>query len=97
MESAVLAESAESAGLPWRALRIIIDPLDSNLPIDFNRCVSSRGQTAPAKLVKEILTHPRQIPALIEFGKWEKRASQQLIEQSSQLLTEISGGILGGS
>jgi len=91
MESAVLAEAAESAGLPWRALRIIIDPLGSNLPIDFNRCVSSKGQTAPTKLAREILTHPLQIPALIEFGKWEKRARQQLIQQSSQLLNEIAG------
>lgn len=90
MESAVLAEAAETAGLPWRALRVIIDPLDSNLPIDFNRCVNPKGQTAPAKLAREILTHPGQIPALIEFGKWEKRARQQLILKSSQLLESIN-------
>ncbi len=90
MESAVVAEAAESAGLPWRALRIIIDPLHSNLPIDFNRCVSSKGQTVPARLAREILTHPRQIPALLEFGRWEKRARQQLIQQSSRLLEAIN-------
>lgn len=89
MESAVVAEAAEQAGLPWRALRVIIDPLGSNLPIDFNRCVSPKGQTAPAKLAREILTHPAQIPALIEFGKWEKRARQQLILKSSELLETI--------
>ena len=68
MESAVLAEAAERAGLPWRALRVIIDPLDRDLPIDFNRCVSPKGQTAPARLAREIITHPAKIPALIEFG-----------------------------
>ncbi|MBX3170955.1 MAG: hypothetical protein KF760_26340 [Candidatus Eremiobacteraeota bacterium] len=90
MESAVLAEAAESAGLPWRALRVIIDPLHRNLPIDFNRCVSSKGQTAPARLAREILTHPGQIPALIEFGRWEKQARRQLILKSSQLLEAIN-------
>lgn len=89
MESAVLAEMAEEAGLPWRALRVIIDPLHSNLPIDFNRCVNSKGQTAPARLAKEILSHPGQIPALLEFGKWERRARQKLIQASSQLLETI--------
>jgi adenosylhomocysteine nucleosidase len=90
MESAVLAEAAESTGLPWRALRVIIDPLDSDLPIDFNRCVSRRGQTAPAKLAREIITHPNKIPALIEFGRWEKQARQQLIRTSTQLLETIN-------
>jgi adenosylhomocysteine nucleosidase len=90
MESAVVAEAAEGAGVPWRALRVIIDPLHSNLPIDFNRCVTSKGQTAPARLAKEILTHPGQIPALIEFGRWEKLARQQLIQQSSRLLEAIN-------
>lgn len=90
MESAVLAEAAESAGLPWRALRVIIDPLDSDLPIDFNRCVTSKGQTAPTKLAREIMTHPGKIPALIEFGRWEKRARQQLVEKSTQLLETIN-------
>lgn len=89
MESAVLAEAAESAGLPWRALRVIIDPLDSDLPIDFNRCVTNKGQTAPTKLAREIITHPGKIPALIEFGRWEKRARQQLVEKSTQLLETI--------
>ncbi|MBS2038181.1 hypothetical protein JST97_24560 [bacterium] len=90
MESAVLAEAAEAAGLPWRALRVIIDPLDSDLPINFNRCVSAKGQTAPARLAREILTHPHKIPALIEFGRWEKRASQQLVEKSTQLLEALN-------
>lgn len=89
MESAVLVEVAEAAGIPWRVLRVIIDPLHSDLPINFNRCVSPKGQTAPAKLAREILSHPHKIPALVQFGRWEKKARGQLLLHSSQLLEAI--------
>lgn len=90
MESSVLVQAAEEAGIPWRVLRVIIDPLYSDLPINFNRCVNPQGQTAPTRLAREILTHPHKIPALIQFGKWEKKARSQLLLHSSQLLEAIS-------
>lgn len=87
MESSVLAEAAEEAGVPWQALRIVIDPLDSALPIDFNRCVNGKGQTQASKLAREIVTNPHKLPALLEFARWESLAKKQLIEASTQLLT----------
>ncbi len=90
MESAILAEAADQAGLPWHALRVIIDPLDSSLPINFNRCVNAKGQTAAAKLAREIVTNPHKIPALVQFGSWESRARQQLVQGSSRLLEAIT-------
>ena len=90
MESSVLAEAAEQAGLPWRALRVIIDPLHCSLPIDFNRCVNERGQTAPKRLAREILSNPTRIPALLKFSGWEREARQALVESSSKLLEVTS-------
>ncbi len=90
MESSVLAQAAAAAQLPWGALRIIIDPLDSALPIDFNRCVNERGQTNRAKSAREIVSHPDRLPALVKFARWERRARQQLVRCSSELLEAIS-------
>jgi len=89
MESLILAQAAEEAGIPWRALRVIIDPLHSDLPIDFDRCVNPKGQTAPVLLAQQILTRPLKFPALLQFGRWERKARGQLLLHSSQLLEAI--------
>jgi nucleoside phosphorylase len=90
MESSALAEMAEQAQLPWRALRVIIDPLNSNLPINFDRCVNQLGQTAPVRLAREIAFHPHKIPALLQFSRWERKAREQLVDCSSTLLEVTS-------
>lgn len=90
MESAVLAEGAEQAGLPWRALRVVMDPLASPLPIDFDRCVSERGQTSTLRLAREVALNPGRIPALLRFAGYEKRARRSLVERSRRLLEVMS-------
>lgn len=87
METAALAEAAEEAGIPWQALRVVIDPLDHPLPIHFNRCVNGKGQTQSSKLAREILSHPHKLPALIQFAGWERKARKQLLEASTRLLS----------
>lgn len=90
MESSVLAEAAQQAQLPWRAMRVIIDPLHSALPINFSNCVNDRGQTAAAKLAREIAFNPHKIPALMKFSAFESKARRQLVQCSSTLLEVIS-------
>lgn len=88
MESGVLAREAVSVGLPWQSLRIIVDPLHKPLPLDFDRCMSLKGQTHGLKLARHIALSPHRWPALAEFARYHQRATHSLVERSSQWLRQ---------
>lgn len=90
MESAVLAEAGEKAGLPWRCLRVIVDPVDQALPIRFHRCMGSKGQTHPLKLAREILTSPHRWRALAHFAGFHQSAQESLVRNSSRFLEALT-------
>ena len=89
MESAVLAETANQAGLPWLALRVVIDDLHTDLPLDFSRCLNEHGQMHPGKLAQQVLLNPQRLPGLIRFSKGAERARRRLVECTDSLLAEV--------
>lgn len=86
MESAAVAE----AGLPWRALRVIVDDLRTELPLDFNRCLDSNGQTSPLKLAKEVARRPHRLPQLMKFAGHAQAAQRGLIAGADRLLESLT-------
>jgi adenosylhomocysteine nucleosidase len=90
MESAWLAQVATEAGLPWRALRIIIDPLDQALPLDFSQCMSEGGQTHGLKLARHILSRPQNWPKLLHFSGLANTARASLVSQASHFLEVVT-------
>lgn len=90
MESAVLARVAQEAGIPWRSLRVIVDPIDQSLPIRFHRCMGSNGQTHPAKLAREILTSPHRWHSLVKFAGLHQSAQESLVRNSSRFLEALT-------
>lgn len=90
MESAALAAAACEQGLPWRALRVIVDDLHTELPLDFSTCLNERGQMHATRLARAIASKPHRIGRLIRFSGHANRARQSLVENASRYLEVLS-------
>ena len=86
MESLWVARS----GLPWVALRSLIDPVEEHLPLDLSRAMDQNGQVQPARLAGQVLTKPHQLPRLLRFAHLSQQATRALVTTSSTLM-EVLG------
>ncbi len=95
LESWAVARAAENAGLPWLAIRVILDPLDEALPA-FTR-------EAHADYLKPALLHalrgPRAVSELIGLGLKAQSANTALARGLERLAPVIAamGRTAGGS
>ena len=90
LESWSAARAAERAGIPWLALRVVVDPLDAELP-EFARNPHD-GYWRPA--LKHALTGPRATLDLIRLGLRADtaiRAMQQALRHLAPALAHIGG------
>jgi hypothetical protein len=74
METYALAQAAIEAGVPWLALRSIVDPVGSSLP-PFAR-QSRRGYLWPA--VRHAMSGPRAAMDLVRLASDARRAGSAL-------------------
>jgi CubicO group peptidase (beta-lactamase class C family) len=81
MESYPVARAAASRGVPWLALRTIVDPLSAALP-PFAR-EARQGYAWPA--LKHALQGPGAAVELIRLGIWARRAGEALEEALRRL------------
>jgi adenosylhomocysteine nucleosidase len=76
MESWSVARAAQEAGIPWLALRAIVDPLSASMP-DFTR-TAHRSYVMPA--LKHALRGPRAVLGLVELARAAQQAGSALEE-----------------
>lgn len=69
MESFAVADTARRAGKPWLVVRAIADPLTQSLPPAVSAATNAEGEIDRNRLVWHLLTHPTQIPEIIDLGK----------------------------
>jgi adenosylhomocysteine nucleosidase len=81
MESYPVARAAAARGVPWLALRTIVDPLSAALP-PFAR-EARQGYAWPA--LKHALKGPGAAVELIRLGIWARRAGEALEEALRRL------------
>jgi adenosylhomocysteine nucleosidase len=74
MESWAAANAAREAGIPWIGLRVILDPLESELPA-FTR-EAHQSYVAPA--LRHALTGPRAVADLLRLASQARTASAAL-------------------
>ena len=68
MESAAVIKAAQQANIPCLAIRAIVDPAGMDLPRAVVQSLNAQGRTELPKLLRFLLTHPWEIPALIKLG-----------------------------
>lgn len=78
MESASLAEVAQETGASWAALRAVSDPVNEDLPLDFNLLWDAEGQPDLARITLATLKRPTLVPRLLRFSREVLQARHRL-------------------
>ena len=79
MESQVAARFAQSRRLPLAVLRVISDDARHTLPPAALVAMKPDGRIALGQIVKSLLRHPSQVPALIRTARTSNRAFAELL------------------
>ena len=81
MEAAAVAGKARSWGLPFRAMKVVTDTADEDLPLDFNQYRDRDGRFQVARIAAAALLHPMgTLPRLLRLDRQCRRAAESLGE-----------------
>lgn len=78
MESFAIATVARVRGLPMVAIRVISDTTERDLPIRVDTMVDEQGRVSIGGVVRQVVSHPLQVPALIRLGRESRTAAEAL-------------------
>lgn len=78
MESEVIRRICVEQKIPSATIRVISDAALEDMPLDFNKLMSSEYELSLSKIVLAVLMNPRKIPALLTLRKTTQAAAQNL-------------------
>lgn len=90
MESSVIRNLCREWKIPSATIRVISDPAQEDLPLDFNALMTSEDRIHFGKMALAILASPRKIPQLIAFQRQTVTAAREL----GRVLNELLGARL---
>ncbi len=85
MESVAIAKVAKQHSLPFLAIRVIADSVNTSLPRAINDALDDQGDIVLKKLLLSIARHPVEIPRLIKLGLSFRAAKITLTAVAAQL------------
>ncbi|MCP5525911.1 MAG: hypothetical protein H7A47_03785 [Verrucomicrobiales bacterium] len=86
MESGAIQEACRAAGVPCAVLRVVSDPADVPLPLDFNQLLTPDCRIDGRKLAVSLLRSPGKIPELLRFQRQVRFAAERLASALAMLL-----------
>jgi adenosylhomocysteine nucleosidase len=92
MESVYVLAAAWQRGVRALALRAVSDASDSNLPLDFNRVFSERGEVSVPRVVGQLVRSPGRLPGLLRLANESERAASALAHFLEAYLQQIEAG-----
>ncbi|OLB28868.1 MAG: hypothetical protein DMG42_19040 [Acidobacteria bacterium] len=78
MESGEVLYEAAAFGAKGIAIRGISDAADQDLPLDFNRVMTSTGEVSIPRVLGEMVRHPLSTAALVRFATQSRAAAEKL-------------------
>ncbi len=78
MESAAVAQVALLEGVPFMAIRAVSDPAYVSIPPSAMTIIDERGIFRPARLLRSIFRHPRELLPLARFARTFRAAQTTL-------------------
>lgn len=90
MESAFILKDFEKIQLPALAIRAVSDGCFEDMPVDFSRCITVKGDVRIPELLWQLASRPSAIPALVRFARQSKRAANTLIAFLDQFILATS-------
>lgn len=91
MESGIIADVCREHLLPVATVRVILDPADVDLPLDFNALMTPRQKLCVGRLLGHLLLHPGAVPRLIRFRRECAGAARRLARVLRAALQPASG------
>lgn len=91
MESHIVATVARLHRIPFAALRIVSDPVNSPLPPVVSTALTVEGKVDYGRVLKAVLAQPQQIPALIRTARESKIAFGALLRCRNALGFRLAG------
>ena len=92
MESAAIARAAIEAGVPFMALRAILDTADTTLPPAALAGLGPDGEAHVAAVIGALCRRPQDLPALIRLGFANGRARRAL-ERAAAAAAPLFGAV----
>ena len=92
MESAAAARVAIDAGIPFMALRVIVDTADTTFPAAALAGMSPDGTVRTGPIVQAILRRPQDIPGLVGIAMADSKARKSL-KRSAAVAAPLFGGV----
>jgi adenosylhomocysteine nucleosidase len=89
VESFDVLNEAQRCGLPAVAIRAVSDPVEQDMPLDFNRTINDRGAIDWLSMVSEIARAPRRLPDLVRFGRGSVQAARNLARVLDRYVMEL--------
>jgi nucleoside phosphorylase len=94
MESFDVVKEGCAWGARCIAIRAISDCSGEDLPIDFNKTISSDHQVSIPRVLAEIAKNPASLGPLIRFGKQSRRAAESLAQFLEAYLKSIIQNVM---
>jgi len=89
MESFDVVKEGYAWGARGVAIRAISDRADEDLPIDFNRTMSSDNRVSVPRVLAEVAKNPGTLAPLIRFGKQSRSAAEALARFLEAYVNEL--------
>jgi adenosylhomocysteine nucleosidase len=80
MESQALGAVCAEIPIPFATVRVILDPADVDLPLDFNRLMTAEQRMDYGRLAATLLKSPAKIGSLLKLRQQCKTAARALAE-----------------
>ncbi len=91
MESLYVLAAAWQRGVRTVAIRAVSDASDSDLPLDFNRVFSERGEVSVPKVIGQLVRRPGRLPGLLRLANESERAADSLARFLDAFLQQEAG------
>jgi adenosylhomocysteine nucleosidase len=92
MESLYVLAAASQRGIRSLAIRAISDAADSNMPLDFDKVFSDRGDVSVAKVVGQLVRKPGRLPGLLRLANESEHAANTLAHFLEAYIQHLASG-----
>jgi nucleoside phosphorylase len=89
MESQLICEICREEKIPCATVRVILDTAQEDLPLDFNRLMTSDQQMDYAKLALALVKSPGKVGALLRLQKQTDAAARKLAEVLTRFTSSV--------
>jgi hypothetical protein len=88
MESQSIGAVCRERAIPWATVRVILDTAQEDLPLDFNRLMTTEQEMNYGKLALALLRSPGKVGGVLRLQRQARTAAAKLAEVLANLITD---------